>query len=67
MNDNLIDGLDGLSKIESFSDVLFTAIYWIAIIFVILIICYIFAEVNCYFNRKRRGDIKGDDDDFLDD
>jgi preprotein translocase subunit SecG len=65
--ENLKQGLEGLSKIEGISDFLFVAIYWIAVIFVILLIAYIFATVNCYINRKRRGTSSKDNDDFLDD
>lgn len=64
--ENLKQGLEGLSKIEGFQDVLYIAIYWIAVICVILFIAYVFSAINCYFNRKKRGENKGDSDDFLD-
>ncbi|MGN0151249.1 MAG: hypothetical protein ACI39Q_02140, partial [Wujia sp.] len=64
--ENLIEGLEGLSKIDSVSNVLYVAIYWIAVIFVILFVTYIIFNVKCFLNRKR-GIGKGNDDDFLDD
>lgn len=65
--ENLKQGLEGLSKIDSVSGVLYNAIYWIAVIFVILFAAYIIFNIKCYFNRKQRGIGKYDDDDFLDD
>lgn len=65
--ENLKEGLEGLSKIDNFSGVIYNAIYWIAVIFVILFAAYIIFNIKCYFNRKRRGIGKYDDDDFLDD
>ncbi len=64
--EELKEGLEGLSKIDGFSNVLFDAAYWIAVIFVVLFVAYIFAAVVCYVNRLRRG-IPYHDDDFLDD
>jgi hypothetical protein len=63
--DNIKEGLEGLSKIDGFTDVLFIAIYWVAVIFLLLLIAYIFSSIGRYFNRKRRGESKGDNDDFL--
>ncbi|MDE6026130.1 MAG: hypothetical protein K2G45_11855 [Lachnospiraceae bacterium] len=64
--EKLIEGLDGLSKMEGLTDVLYGAIYWLVVIFIILFIAYIFSTFVCYMNRKRRGNIN-DNDDFLDD
>ena len=64
--ENLKEGLEGLSKIDNVSNVLYIAIYWIAVVFVILFITYIVFSIRCYINKKR-GIVKGDDDDFLDD
>lgn len=66
MGDSIKEGLEGLSKINNFADHLYIAIYWVAVIFVVLFIAYLFAAFNCYINRKRRGMSK-DNDDFLDD
>lgn len=64
--ENIKSGLEGLSKIDSISDFLFVAMYWVGVIFVIIFVAYIFCAINCYINRKRKGTY-GDDDDFLDD
>lgn len=64
--EKLKEGLDGLSKIDGFADVLFGMVYWLIVIFVILFIAYIFSSFVCYMNRKRRGNTN-DNDDFLDD
>lgn len=64
--ENLKEGLEGLSKIDNISNVLYIAIYWVAVIFVILFVTYLIFNVRCFINR-RRGIGKGDDDDFLDD
>ena len=64
---NLKEGLEGLSRIEGISDILFTAIYWLAVLFVILFVSYLFAALACYLKRKRRGGKNLDSDDFLED
>lgn len=64
--ENLKQGLEGLSKIEGLTDILFVAIYWIAVVFVLLLVAYIFSSIGCYMSRKKRGVNKADDDDFLD-
>lgn len=64
--ENLKEGLEGLSKIDNISNVLYIAIYWVAVIFVILFVTYLIFNIRCFINR-RRGIGKGDDDDFLDD
>lgn len=64
--EDLKEGLEELSKIDGFSGVLFDAAYWIAVVFVVLFVAYIFAAIVCYVNRRRRG-IPNNDDDFLDD
>lgn len=64
--EKLKEGLEGLSKIEGISDVLYIAIYWLAVIFVILFVAYIFVSINIYFSKKRRGLLNKDKDDFLD-
>ncbi|MBO5509623.1 MAG: hypothetical protein J5962_04080 [Lachnospiraceae bacterium] len=63
--ENLKEGLEGLSKIDGFTDVLFVAIYWIAVVCILLFVAYIFSSITCHLNRKRRGENKGDSDDFL--
>lgn len=65
--DNLKQGLEGISKIDNVSDFLFGALYWIAVIFILLLVAYIFSVINCRLNRKRTGRNKKDDDNFLDD
>lgn len=64
--DKLKEGLEGLSKMEGLSDFLFDAIYWIAVIFVIVFVLYIFSCFVCYINRRRRG-VSKDSDNFLED
>jgi preprotein translocase subunit SecG len=63
--ENIKEGLEGLSKIDGFTDILFIAIYWVAVVFLLLLIAYIFSSIGRYLNRKRRGENKGDSDDFL--
>ena len=58
--------LDGLSKIDSITEFLNIAIYWVAIIFIVLFVGYMFSSLNCYLNRKKKGN-SSDNDDFLDD
>lgn len=65
--DKIKDGLDGLSKIDGISDRLFDAIYWIAVIFVILFVVYVFFAVRCFVIRTKKGERRSDEDDFLDD
>ena len=67
MGDNIKNGLDGLSKIDEVAEIIHIAIYWVAILFIIVFVAYIFAYVNCYLNRKRKGSYNKDSDDFLDD
>ena len=65
--DKIKDGLDGLSKIDGISDKLFDAIYWIAVIFVIFFIVYLFFAIRCFVIRTKKGVKRSDEDDFLDD
>ncbi len=64
--EELKEGLEGLSKIDSITGVLYDAMYWLAVIFVILFVAYLFSVIVCFVNRRRRG-ITNNDDDFLDD
>lgn len=64
--EELKEGLEGLSKIDSITGVLYDAMYWLAVIFVILFVAYLFSVIVCFINRRRRG-ITNNDDDFLDD
>lgn len=65
--DKIKDGLEGLSKIDGISDKLFDAIYWIAVIFVIFFIVYLFFAIRCFVIRTKKGVKRSDEDDFLDD
>ena len=65
--EDLKNNLEGLSKIESVNDVLFDAIYWLAVIFVVLFIAYIFSVIVCYYNKKKKGTLHMDNDNFLGD
>lgn len=65
--DKIKDGLEGLSKIDGISNLLFDAIYWIAVIFVILFIVYLFFAIRCFIIRQKNGVRRSDEDDFLDD
>lgn len=65
--EDLKNGLEGLRKIEDLSDVLFDGIYWIAVICILLFVAYIISVVNCYVNRKKRGNLNADSDNFLGD
>ncbi|MBE5944721.1 MAG: hypothetical protein E7258_07355 [Lachnospiraceae bacterium] len=65
--EDLKNGLEGLRKIEDFADVLFDAMYWVAVIFIVLLVAYFCAAINCYFNKKKRGSLQADNDNFLGD
>lgn len=67
MGDTLIDGLEGLSKIEGIADVLFDAIYWLAVIFVILAVAYFFVSLSIFVSKAKNGTLGEKDDDYLDD
>ena len=67
MGDTLIDGLEGLSKIEGLADVLFDAIYWLAVIFVILAVAYFFVSLSIFISKVKNGTLGEKDDDYLDD
>ncbi|MBR3833032.1 MAG: hypothetical protein IKJ73_01815 [Lachnospiraceae bacterium] len=67
MGDTLIEGLEGLTKIEGLADVLFDAIYWLAVIFVILLIAYIFVSLSIFVTKVKNGTLGEKDDDYLDD
>ncbi|MBO5388228.1 MAG: hypothetical protein J6A59_08825 [Lachnospiraceae bacterium] len=67
MGDTLIDGLEGLSKIEGLADVLFDAIYWLAVIFVILTVAYFFVSLSIFISKAKNGTLGEKDDDYLDD
>lgn len=67
MGDTLIDGLEGLSKIEGLEDVLFDAIYWIGVIFIILLIAYFFVSLSIFINKAKNGTLGEKNDDYLDD
>ena len=65
--DKLKEGLEGLSKIDGLADTLFNIIYWVAVVFVLLLIAYIFSVITCYYNKKKRGTLHADNDNFLGD
>lgn len=65
--DNIKDGLDGLTKIDSFSDVLYSAAYWVAVICVLLFVAYVVVEINMRIQDKKLGINAKDRDDYLDD
>lgn len=67
MSDSIKEGLEGLSKIDSVSNVLYNAMYWIGVIFVLLFVSYIFVSIYIYAQNKRRGIDTKDKDDYLDD
>ncbi|MBE5932128.1 MAG: hypothetical protein E7263_01740 [Lachnospiraceae bacterium] len=66
MGDTLKDGLEGLSKIEGLADVLFDAIYWLAVIFVILAVAYFFVSLSIFVTKAKNGTLGEKDDDYLD-
>ncbi len=67
MNDSIKEGLEGLSKIDSVSSVLYAAMYWIGVIFVLLFVSYIFVSIYIRMQNKRRGIDTKDKDNYLDD
>lgn len=67
MNDSIKEGLEGLSKIDSVSNVLYAAMYWVGVIFVLLFISYIFVSLYIHMQNKKRGVDTKDKDNYLDD
>ncbi len=67
MNDSIKEGLEGLSKIDSVSNVLYAAMYWVGVIFVLLFVTYIFVSIYIRMQNKKRGIDTKDKDDYLDD
>lgn len=67
MNNSIKEGLEGLSKIDGISNVLYAAMYWIGVLFVLLFVTYIFVSVYIHVQNKKRGIDTKDKDDFLDD
>ena len=65
--EDLKTSLDGLSKIDSVSGVLWNAMYWIAVIVVLLVIAYVGISVSLYISSRRKGIPYKDEDDFLSD
>lgn len=57
--------LEGLSQLDHLMDILFALIYWVGFLFVIFLIAYIVATINCNSNKRRKG--SKNDDEFLDD
>ncbi len=64
--DSIKEGLDGLSKIDSITDFLSVAMYWVAVIFIIVFVAYIFVTISCYVKRRKQGN-HVESDDFLED
>ena len=64
--EDLKQGLEGLTKIDSFSNILWVAAYWIGIIFILLLVSYIVVSIRAYLRNKKRGISAQDRDDFLD-
>ena len=67
MNNNIKEGLEGLSKINGVTDFLFTAMYWVGVIFVLLFVAYIFVSIYTMIQDRKRGIDTKDKDDYLDD
>ncbi len=65
--EDLKNSLEGLTKIDGFSSVLHNALYWIAVIFVMLVIAYVFITLSLYVVSKQKGIPYKNKDDFLDD
>lgn len=67
MNNNIKEGLEGLSKINGVTDFLFTAMYWVGVIFVLLFVAYIFVSIYIMIQNRKRGIDTKNKDDYLDD
>lgn len=67
MNNNIKEGLEGLSKMDGITDFLFTALYWVGVIFVLLFVAYIFVSIYTMIQDRKRGIDTKDKDDYLDD
>lgn len=67
MNNNIKEGLEGLSKINGVTDFLFTAMYWVGVIFILLFVAYIFVSIYIMIQNRKRGIDTKDKDDYLDD
>ena len=68
MNSSSIkEGLEGLSKIDGVSNILYTAMYWVGVAFILLFVSYIFYSIYLQVQNKRRGIDTKNKDDFLED
>ena len=67
MNDSIKEGLEGLSKMDGVSNVLYALMYWVGVIFVLLFVTYIFVSIYVRAQNKKRGIDTKDKDDYLDD
>lgn len=67
MNNSIKEGLEGLSKIDGISDFLFTSLYWVGVIFVLLFVAYIFTSIYIMVQNRKRGIDTKNKDDYLDD
>ena len=67
MNNNIKEGLEGLSKMDGITDFLFTALYWVGVIFVLLFVAYIFVSIYIMIQNRKRGIDTKNKDDYLDD
>ncbi len=67
MNNSIKEGLEGLSKMDGVTDFLFTAMYWVGVIFVLLFVAFIFVSIYIKIQNKRRGIDTKDKDDYLGD
>lgn len=67
MNDSIKEGLEGLSKMDGVSNLLYALMYWVGVIFVLLFVTYIFVSIYVRAQNKKRGIDTKDKDDYLDD
>ena len=52
---------------DGITDFLFTALYWVGVIFVLLFVAYIFVSIYVMIQDRKRGIDTKDKDDYLDD
>lgn len=63
--DGLKDNIDNLTNTRGLEELLLAAIYWIAVIVVIIFVFYVCIKLNNFIQRKRSGKAKKDRDDYL--
>ena len=64
--DTIKEGLDGLTKIDNISNVLWVAMYWVGVILVLLVVAWFCVSLGMFIMERQNGVSYKDEDDFLD-